>query len=772
LTIDHRVADTLTSLTDALAGRYRLLEQIGRGGMATVYRADDVQHGRTVAMKVLRPDLMLSASETGRFLREIRIASRLSHPGILPLFDSGEVVVGHQSSVVGGLGAADDRRLTTLLFFTMPFVAGESLRQRLTREGRLPVDEAVTVGRAVALALDYAHRQNVVHRDIKPENILIHEGQPVVADFGIARAITVAASENVTERGLAIGTPAYMSPEQISAERELDGRCDIYALGCVLYELLAGSPPFGGSSHRPVLLQHLSDPVPPIRERRPTVTPTVERALVRALAKAPADRFDTASQFADALTARVTAPVLAMRRERTLAVLPFANTSSEADTEYLSAGITEELINALAIVDGLQVSSRSAVFHLKGERENARALGERLDVQAVLDGSVRRAGERLRIVAQLIDVADGRLLWSERFDRKTGDIFALEEDIARTIVSILRTRFLGDLADPTPRRYTENVNAYNLYLKGRFAWNQRTQAALLEAIRFFEAAIAEDPAYALAYTGLSDSYALQVDYRGAPVTEGMRRAREEAHRALELDDGLAEAHTSLAWVTFIHDWDWEKAGREFARAIELNPRYASARQWHGWYLVAMGRVEEAIAEGHMAEELDPSSIPIHGSLGWLYQYARLWEEPAARLRRSVALNPTNDETVWALGVSLMELGDYDQAERVLRDAEALASANFHAFATLGRLAVKQGKRDDAEARLRQLERIARDRYVSPVDFARLHIGLGNHDAAFEWMERAYEERRGWLAYLKVDPLVDPLRADPRFGEWLRRMGLD
>jgi serine/threonine-protein kinase len=337
---------------------------------------------------------------------------------------------------------------------------------------------------------------------------------------------------------------------------------------------------------------------------------------------------------------------------------------------------------------------------------------------------------------------------------------------------VLRTRFLGDLADPTPKRYTANVEAYNLYLKGRFAWNQRTQAAMLEAIRYFEAAIAEDPGYALAYTGLSDSYALQVDYRGAPVTEGMRRAREEALRALELDEGLAEAHTSLAWVTFIHDWDWEAAGREFARAVELNPRYASARQWRAWYLMAMGRVNEALAEGRMAEELDPSSVPIHGSLGWLCQYARLWEESVLRLRRAVTLNPTNDDNVWALGVSLMELGELNEAERVLRDAETLATANFHAFATLGRLAVRQGKRDEAEARLRQLERIAHDRYVSPVDFARLHIGLGDHDAAFQWMERAYAERRGWLAYLRVDPLLDSLRPDPRFAAWLRRMQLD
>jgi serine/threonine-protein kinase len=741
--------------------------------MATVYRADDLRYDRQVAIKILRPDLVHSGRETSRFLREIRIAAQLSHPGILPLFDSGTVTVDGQRSTVD-THAADDRRPTTvdLLYFTMPFVRGESLRQRLSREERLATDEAVEIARSVALALDYAHRQNVIHRDIKPENILMHEGQPVVADFGIARAVSVAASEDVTERGLAIGTPAYMSPEQIGAERELDGRSDIYSLGCVLFEMLTGGPPFASSSRRPILLRHLSDPVPSLHDLRPTVTAAVEHAVMRALAKDPADRFETAAQFAEALVARFTIPVASPRGERALAVLPFANMSSEADTEYLSDGITEELINALAKVEGLQVCSRSTVFQFKGERASARVLGERLGAQTVIEGSVRRAGDRLRIMAQLINVPDGRLIWYERIDRKLGDILTLEEEIARTIVSVLRSRFLGDLADPTPRRYTANVNAYNLYLKGRFAWNQRTQAAMMEAIRYFEAAIAEDPNYALAYTGLSDSYALQVDYRGAPVTEGMRRAREEALHALQLDEGLAEAHTSLAWVTFIHDWDWEAAGRQFARAVELNPRYPSARQWHAWYLTAMGRIDEALAEGRMAEELDPASLAIHGSFGWLCQYARRWEESVLRLRRAVALNPTFDENVWALGVSLMELGELDEAERVLRDAEALATANFHAFATLGRLAVRQGKRSEAEARLRQLERIARDRYVSPVDFARLSIGLGDHEAAFHWMERAYEERRGWLAYLRVDPLVDALRPDPRFAEWLRRMRLD
>ncbi len=720
--------------------------------MATVYRAHDVRHDRTVAIKILRPEMLRSGSEFARFLREIHIAAQLSHPAILPLHDSGEAA--------------------GLLWFVMPFVRGESLRQRLTREGRLPLEEAIDIARSVALALDYAHRQNVVHRDIKPENILLYEGQAVVADFGIARAITAAAEENVTERGLAIGTPSYMSPEQIGADRSLDGRTDIYALGCVTYEMLAGGPPFTGPGTRPVLLRHLSDPVPALHASHPTVPAVVEQAVMRALAKDPDARFRAAAEFAAALSSRMSVSVTMDRGERRLAVLPFTNTSGDAGMEYLSDGITEELINALAQLEELRVPSRSDVFRFKGSHESARDLGDQLGVSTVLEGTVRSAGDRIRITVQLMDVAEGRLLWSERFDRKAGDIFALEEELARTIVSVLRTRFLGDIAEPVARRYTENVEAYNLYLKGRHAWNQRGQAAVREAIRYFEAAIAEDPGYALAYTGLSDAHALQVDYRGAPVGKGLRRAREEAQRALALDESLAEAHTSLAWVLFIHDWRWDEAARHFGRAIELNPRYATARQWHSWFLMAMGRADEALAEGRLAEQLDPASLPIHGSLGWLYQYARFWEESALRLRRAVTRNPGNDENVWALGVSLMELGDLDEAERVLRDAEAMATANFHAFATLGRLAVRRGRRHEAEARLHQLEQIAREQYVSPVDFVRLHIGLGNADAAFAWMEEAYAERRGWLAYLRVDPLLDPLRSDPRFDGWLQRMLLD
>ena len=721
--------------------------------MATVYMAEDLKHIRQVAIKVLRPELVTSGAEAARFLREIRIAAQLSHPQIVPVHDSGE--------------------RDGFLYFVMPYIGGESLRQRLAREGRLPVPEALGIARSVALALDYAHRQNVIHRDIKPENILLHEGQAVVADFGIARAITVAAADDLTARGLTVGTPAYMSPEQAAAEPELDGRSDLYSLACVVYETLTGEPPFAGGSAQRTLSRHLVEPPPPLRQRRPTIPEQVERAVLRALAKEPENRFAGTAEFAAALAAPTAEYPAARRAERFVAVLPFVNASPDPDNEYLSDGLTDELINALANIPGLRVASRTSVFALKGRKESLRVLGDELGAAVVLEGTVRRAESRVRITTQLTDVNDGRLLWSERYDRRMDDIFDLQEEMARTIVGTLRATFLGDFSDPVPRRYTDNLRAWQLYLKGRFAWNKRTREGIAEAVQYFEEATREDPAYALAYSGLADCYALEVDYRGAPVSEGMRRAREEAGRALALDEGLAEAHTSLAWVLFIHDWDWEAAGTHFARAIQLNPRYPTARQWYGWLLIAMGRTDEAITQGRIAVELDPASVSISRSLGWLLFVAQRTGEAIEQLQRALAMNPVSEETQWVLGLAFIQAGRYQEAEIALREAEAgTRGANHHAYAALGHLAVLQGRRTEAERALATLTELARTRYVSPVDLARLHIVLGDVDGTFHWLEQAYAERRGWMTYLNVEPLLEPIRGDPRFRELVRRMKLD
>jgi len=747
------VRDAVAVVTAALGDRYAIDRELGRGGMATVYVAQDRRHAREVAIKVLRPDVA-AAIGAERFLREIAIAARLTHPHVLPLIDSGQ--------------AAGS------LYYVMPYVRGESLRQRLARERRLPLKDALRIARELGAGLDYAHREGFIHRDVKPENVLLADGHAVIADFGIARAICQSCDgQNVTEVGLTIGTPEYMSPEQAAGDRDLDGRSDLYSLACVIYETLAGEPPFAGASARAVMAQHLSEAPPPLRARRPDAPAAVEQALARALAKDPADRFATVAQFVTALEATDApgaAPAL-VGKTRSLAVLPFVNGSADPENEYLCDGVTDELINALTKVEGLRIASRTSVFALKGKPQDIRAIGALLGVSAVLEGTVRKAEDRLRITVQLAAADDGRTLWSERYDRRLDDVFAVHDEIARTIVSTLRTTFLADIADPTPRRYTDNVQAYSLYLKGRFCWNKRSQEGVREAIAYFEQAIDHDPGYALAYSGLSDSYGLQVDYRGVPVTEGYKLARRYALKALELDDTLPEAHTSLAWVQFAYDWDWAAAERSYRRALELNPAYATGHHWYSFVLLVTGQVDQALVEAHTALELDPSSLSIRRGLGWLYYYTRRYEAAVYHLRRAIAMNPTSEDTYRILGLVLTQQGAYDEAERAFREAITLSPELSYATAGVAHVLALRGRRREAEALLAQLEARARDHYVSPVAFCIVHLGLRNTDQVFTWLERAYQDRRGWLTYLKVDPMLDVVKDDPRFAEFVKRMKL-
>lgn len=735
----------------ALGDRYRVERELGQGGMATVYLAEDLRHGRKVAIKVLKPEVA-AAVGTERFLREIRIVARLSHPHILPLIDSGE---------------ADGR-----LYFVAPHVPDGSLRQRLEREGSLPVPDAIRIAREVGAGLDYAHRQGFVHRDVKPANILFADGHAVLADFGVARACAAPGSDAVTEVGFILGTPEYMSPEQASGEQDLGGRSDLYSLACVVYEMLTGTPPLSAPSAQATMAKHVTEAPQPVRARRPDASGAVEQAVARALSKNPDDRFATVTEFVAELEAegRGHRPFTAVAT-RLIAVLPFINASPEAENEYLSDGITDELINALAKVEGLRVASRTSVFALKGKPQDVRAIGALLGASWVLEGTVRRARDRLRITAQLSSAEEGRLLWSERYDRKLDDVFAIQDEIAHTIVDTLRATSFANLTQPMPRRYTENVKAYGLYLKGRWAWNKRTQEGVNEAIALFEQAIVEDPRYALAYTGLADSYALHVDYRSVPVAEGFERAKTYARKALELDETLAEAHASLAWTAFIYDWDWDTAGREFRRAIELDPRYATAHQWYAFLLTALGRLDEAVIEAHTALELDPASVSVRRSVSWAYFYARRYEQTRYHISRAIAMNPTAEESYRVLGLALAQLGELAEAERVLREARTLPASGAYETGALGYVLGRANRRSEAEALLRELEGLRVRGYVSPVAFALVHLGLQQWSAALDWMERALEERRGWLAYLKVNPMLDPIRGEPRFQALVQRMRL-
>ena len=742
-----------TLLTAALADRYSFERELGRGGMATVYLAHELKHARQVAIKVLHAELAASLGAE-RFLREIGIVARLSHPHIVPLIDSGNA---------GGV-----------LYYVSPYVSGGSLRDRLLRERRLPLGDALRVAREVGTALDYAHRNGFVHRDVKPENILFADGQAVLADFGVARACGARDADrdpdSVTEVGLALGTPAYMSPEQASGDRDLGSSSDVYSLACVVYEMLAGEPPLMGKSARSTIAKQVTETPRPIRALRPEVSAGIEHALAKALSKSPEDRHASVADFADALHAEGmdgarSYPSLT----RTIAVLPFVNASPDPENEYLSDGITDELIDALAKVEGLRVASRTSVFALKGKPQDVRATGALLGASEVLEGTVRKSGDRLRITAQLTSADDGRLLWSQRYDRTLHDVFAIQDELARTIVDTLRVTSFADLATQPARRYTSSVTAYGLYLRGRYAWNKRSQEGVLESIQFFERAIAEDPQYALAYTGLSDAYALQLDYRSVPVAEGFALAKHYARKALELDETLPEAHASLAWVLFVFDWNWTDAGQEFRRSIELDPQYATAHQWHAFLLASRRRLDEALVEGHTAQELDPTSISVRRTLGWLYFYARRFEQARYHLARAAAMNPAAEETYRVLGLTLAIEGRPEEAERVLREAVTMHGSGTYTMATLGFALARAGKQAEAEALLAQLEALRRREYVSPVALATLNLGLGHLERALDWTERAHEERRGWLAYLDVNPLLDPLRGHPRFEALAARM---
>jgi serine/threonine-protein kinase len=563
-----------------------------------------------------------------------------------------------------------------------------------------------------------------------------------------------------------------MSPEQASGETGLDLRSDIYSLACVVYEMLAGAPPFHSDSPRSIMTRHLTEPPPRIRGLRPDIPASVEAALTRALAKDPAQRFASVDEFTEALRADDTLrPRRVSGKTRSIAVLPFINASPDPENEYLSDGITDELIDALAKVEGLRVASRTSVFALKGKAQDVRAIGALLDTGTVLEGTVRRSGMQVRITAQLTSTEDGRLVWSQRYDRRLDDVFAIQDEIARTIVNTLRATSFADLSAPPVRQHTKSATAYRLYLKGRYEWNRRTQEGVAEGIRHFEAAIAEDPNYALAYTGLADCYALEVDYRSVPVEEGFEKAKRYARKAIALDDTLAEAHASLAWSLFIFDWDWAGAEQSFARAVELDPRYATAHQWYAFLLASRGAFADALVEAHTAVELDGSSVSARRSLGWIYYYARRFDQAQHHIERAIEMNPNAEENYRVLGLILGLTNDFAEGTRVLEEAITMPGAGTYTQATLAFVHGRAGRTAEAKRILAELEEHAEHDYVSPVSFATIHLGLGDVERALDWTERACDDRRGWMVYVAVNPLMDPMREHPRFDAIVRRMGL-
>jgi serine/threonine-protein kinase len=742
------VTDVASRLTTALADRYRVERELGAGGMATVYLAEDLKHHRYIALKTLRGELS-DSMEAERFLLEIEIAAALTHPHILPLYDSGEA---------GGI-----------VYYVMPYVEGPTLRQRLQDEPRLPVAEALEIAQQVVGALDYAHRRGLVHRDIKPENIMLYEGAALVTDFGIALAVRSARAGRFTESGIAIGTPVYMSPEQAMGD-PVDARSDLYSVGCVLYEMLLGVPPYTGADTMAITAQKLVDPVPPIRTQREEVPAEIEAALLRVLACKAEDRFATAAELAAALEP-VAVTEAKVRRTGgraeggpSIAVLPFVNMNQDPDSEIFSDGIAEELTNALSRLDGLRVVARASAFAFKGRPEDVREIGKRLGVATVLEGSVRRAANRVRITAELVNVADGYRLWSERYDRKVDDIFAIQDEIANAIANVLEAKLLG-----APKAYAQeparkgDPKAYEHYLRGRHLWNQRSTKALEKSVVEFKRALAIDPKHAPAQAGIADSYVILGVYSHRPPDEVMPKAKVAAEQALAIDGSMAEAHTALACVRALFEWDWAAADALFRRAIAYNPQYATAHQWYAMNcLVPQGRFDDARAELDKALALDPLSLAVHTSVGLRFFYARELASAERALQDTLKLNGDFGAAHYFLGHVHIAMGRYDEALAPLERAVTLQESSAETMAALATAHALAYHRAHAEALLADLERHAKDSYVSPALLAQIQLGLGNHEAALERLEEAAERRSADLVWLKVHPIYDAIRGHPRF----------
>jgi len=740
------VSDVTDRLSTALTDRYRIGRELGHGGMAIVWLAEDLKHRRSVAIKVLRPELT-AALGAERFLREIATSANLRHPHILPLYDSGE---------------ADG-----LLFYVMPYAEGESLRERLDREKQLPLDDAVQIAREVADALSYAHGRGVIHRDIKPENILLESGHAVVTDFGIAKAIHAAGGEPLTQTGMAVGTPLYMSPEQAAGGDDVDGRSDLYSLGCVLYEMLGGQPPFTGPTVQSVVRQHLTVEPRPVSQLRPAVPSEIAALLARALAKNPADRFNPAAQFVEALSRPGRALPEATQSPRSIAVLPFASMSADPDDEYFADGITEEIINALSQIEGLRVAARTSSFAFKGKTPDVTEVGAHLRVATVLEGSVRKAGDRIRITAQLVNVSDGYHLWSDRYDRRFDDVFAIQDEIARTIAGRLKVTLAGGPTDPIVKRPTTDLDAYQMFLKGRHFWSRRTRSGLEHAVEYFQRAIERDPEYALAHAGLADAYLLLGSYNYMPLDQAHARAKAAVDRALALDEMLAEAHATRGQL-LRRDRDWNGEEREYRRAIELNASYATAHQWYATLLAALARFDEAIAEIRRAEQLDPLSHAVSVTAAVVLMLARKHEAALEQLARALELEPSFASAHAWISLVRAEQGRYDEAIRAARRAVELSPDNPNLQVGLAYACARLGERDRALAIVQDAQ--ARGARGWP---GMIFAALGDIDRAFACIEDALQLGESWdsLFYLKVFPWWEPLRSDARYDSLLQRLNL-
>jgi TolB-like protein/Tfp pilus assembly protein PilF len=736
---------------------YKILSKLGEGGMGIVYKAEDTKLGRSVALKFL-PHSPGDADARKRFVHEAQAASSLEHPNICSIHEIDETPDGR-------------------MFIVMPCYEGEPLQAKIER-GPLKLDEAVEIAIQVTSGLAKAHEKGIVHRDIKPGNIfLTSDGLAKIVDFGLAK---LSGRTKLTRTGTAPGTVSYMSPEQLRGG-DVDHRTDLWALGVVLFEMLTGETPFRGDYEQAVSYSITSEDPKSVRSLRPDVPVEIERLIEKTLSKNPNERYQKSTEligalqslkgrFASSLGDTADAGGRAGKKVPSIAVLPFTDMSPGRDQAYFCEGIAEELINALTQIDGLRVAARTSAFQYKNKESDVRKIGRDLDVETVLEGSVRKAANRLRITAQLVSVSDGYHLWSEKYDRDLEDIFAIQDEISLAIVKRLRGKLLKEEKSKLVKRYTENEEAYNLYLKGRYYWNRRHEGGLQKALELFQRAVEEDPLCAPAYVGIADCFNVSALLGFMDPRVACAKSKEAVAKALEIDEDLAEAHASRGWIKTFHDWDWAGAEAEFLRAFELNRNYATAHYFYGLYLGAMGRYDEFAAEISRALELDPIDLVFNSIHAVMLLWSRRCDAAIEQFQKTLDMDPNFYLANLYLGLALSTKGMWRDALEPFERALAVSPGSPFAIGFTGHALAASGQEKEALEMLDRLEELSKERFVGSFTKAVIHLGLKADDRMFDCLERAFDEKESWLAMLNTLSLWDEVRSDPRFVALMRRVG--
>jgi serine/threonine-protein kinase len=767
---------------------YKILEKLGEGGMGVVYKAHDIKLDRYVALKFLPRNITASQEEIIRFEQEARAISALNHPNIETIHDVDEV--------------------NGQKYLVLEYIPGGTLKSKLKQlksdDKEFSITEVLDYGIQIADGLSHAHRHQIIHRDVKTDNMMLtEEGKVKLTDFGLAK---LRGTVNLTRTGSTVGTAAYMSPEQIRGE-DIDHRSDIFSLGVVWYELVTSHLPFRGDFEAALSYSILHENPQPIKLLRSNVSQSLEQIINSCLEKDKIKRCQSTGEVIDALRKvqreiSGSGPIVAKQKKvqwiiaavvvfltivciflfyprtepkvansKTIAVLPFRNMSDSKEDQYFADGITEDIITQLSKIADLKVISRTSIMQYKGTSKNILEIGKELNVGTVLEGSVRRAGNQVRIVAQLIDAQNEGHIWAETYDKELIRIFEIQSDVAQKIATALKAKLLPVEKERIEKKQTESMEAYQFYLKGMYHWNKRTAEELKKAIEYFNLAIKKDPNYALAYAGLASTYILLPEYALLPAKECLTKAETSAKRALEIDKNLAEAHAVLGLKKTI-EWDWEGAESEYKKAIELNPNYSTTHLWYYNHLSSLCRFDEALSEIKRAQELDPLSLVINMNIGEVLYRMRQFDKAIDQFKKTIDLDPNYPFVLHELGWAYTMQGRLDEALEVYQKARTLLKDSPLGLSDLGYTYALAGRKDDAQKVLKDLFAFSKQGYSLSGDIAFVYYGLGNKEKTFEWLEKAYRERNVYLVYMKGEPRLDNLRSDTRFTAILKKMGME